>query len=149
MCGFEAFGEARSTSDQSFSLVALLFLLFFASYRCRLPCGRWRWSVAAIMEHLLRQHSTSCGSRLSVLWCSGALLFFSGCGHGRVDERPACAHLWVYAILRSIPSKPLGVVAVAAAMGLLIALPFLVLFFICVYVPCGRCRRLRDCHREA
>ena len=35
-------------------------------------------------------------------------------------------HLWVYAILRSIPSKPLGVVAVAAAMGLLIALPFLV-----------------------
>ena len=47
MCGFEAFGEARSTSDQSFSLVALLFLLFF-----------------------------------------------SGCGHGRVDERPACAHLW-------------------------------------------------------
>ena len=29
-CGFEAFGEARSTSDQSFSLVALLFLLFFS-----------------------------------------------------------------------------------------------------------------------
>ena len=38
----------------------------------------------------------------------------------------AYAPLWVYAILRSIPSKPLGVVAVAAAMGLLIALPFLV-----------------------
>ena len=41
---------------------------------------------------------------------------------------PEWYFLWVYAILRSIPSKPLGVVAVAAAMGLLIALPFLVLF---------------------
>ena len=39
---------------------------------------------------------------------------------------PEWYFLWVYAILRSIPSKPLGVVAVAAAMGLLIALPFLV-----------------------
>ena len=53
--------------------------------RC-LPCGR-------LHALLLRQHSTSCGSRLSVLWCSGALLFFSGCGHGRVDERvlPRCS----------------------------------------------------------
>lgn len=36
-CGFEAFGEARSTSDQSFSLVALLFLLMDIEIAAVLP----------------------------------------------------------------------------------------------------------------